>query len=238
MKEVLNDLGFTNSEAEVYLVLLKLGSSTVNEISKEVGIHRTNIYDALNQMIGKGFVSHITKNKVKYFQASDPKNINLWLNEKRKQFDNVLPQLNLLYNQKIRKNYADICEGVKAFMSLLYNFLEYNKPILVYGIPKIAPEMVKTHIMHFHKVRLPQKIVMKHIYNFENKERIEYLNKMPYTEARALPVKYNSNVSTNICGDEVVLAIWSEIPKMIRIVNKDIAEAYRNYFEILWNKAR
>jgi sugar-specific transcriptional regulator TrmB len=238
MKEVLNNLGFTNNEATVYLALLKLGLSTANGISKEVKLHRTNIYDALNKLIGKGFISYITKNKVKYFQPSNPKNIKLWLNEKQKQFDDFLPQLSLLYNQKTRKSYAEICEGVKAFMSILYNFLEYKQPILVYGIPKIAPKMVKNYIGHFHNVRIPKRIVMKHIYNFENKERIEYLNKLPYTEAKALPVKYNSNVSTNICGDEVVLAIWSETPKIIRIVNQDISDAYRNYFEILWKRAR
>lgn len=237
MKYILTNFGFTNNEAIIYIALLRIGLSTANEISKETKLHRTNIYDALNKLIGKGFVLYIIKNKVKYFQAADPKNIKLWLNEKQKQLDELLPRLSSIYNQKIKESYADICEGVKAFMQILYNLLEYKQPILVYGIPKIAPQIVKPHIEHFHKARIPKKIVMKHIYNFENKGRIAYLNTLKYTEAKALPVKYNSNVSTNICGDEVVLVIWSEIPKIIRIVNKDIADAYRNYFEILWNKA-
>lgn len=238
MKHTLTELGLTKNEAIVYVELLKLGLGTANEIAKEIKIHRTNVYDALNKLVRKGFVSYMVKNKVKYFQASDPKNIRLWLSEKQKKFDEFLPGLCLLYNQRVKKSYADISEGVKAFMAILYNFLEYEKPILVYGIPKVAPEMVKNYIGHFHNARIPKKIVMKHIYNFENKERIDYLNKLAYTEARALPMKYNSNVSTNICGDEIVLAIWSDVPKIIKIVNKDIADAYRNYFEILWSKAK
>jgi len=238
MKEVLKNLGFTNNEAIVYLTSLRLGLSTANEISKETNLHRTNVYDLLNNLVGKGFVSYILKNNVKYFQASDPKNIKLWMDEKQKQFDDMLPELSLIQKQKTGESYAHIHEGIKSFISMLYNFLDYNQPILVYGIPKIAYERVMPLIGPFHKIRMPKGIVMKHIYNFENKERMAYLNTLKHTEAKALPMKYDSNVSTNICGDEVIIAIWSEIPKIIRIVNKDISEAYLNYFEILWKKAK
>jgi len=238
MKNYLKSLGLTKNEAEVYFTLLKIGSSTASQISKEVKIHRTNIYDSLQSLIKKGLVSYILKEKTKHFQPTDPENIKKLITEKENQLNQIFPKISSLYSQTSNKSYARIYEGVNSFVNILYNFLEYKQPILVYGIPKIAPEMMKFYINQFHKTRIPKKIVMKHIYNFENKERIKYLNKMPYTEARALPSKYDSNVSTNICGDEVVLVIWSEIPKTIQIINKEIADSYRNYFEILWRNTR
>lgn len=76
---------------------------------------------------------------------------------------------------------------------MLDGFLKYNEPILVYGIPKEAPEKMKTFIPHFHNRRIPQKIVMKHIYNHNAQERIKYLNTLPYTEARyLLAVRFES----------------------------------------------
>ena len=238
MKNELINFGLTKNQAEIYIALLNLGSATANEIAKEVKIHRTNIYDSLQNLIKKGLASYIIKNKVKIFQPTDPENIRKLLKEKESQLNHILPKISSLYSQTSSKSYAKIYEGVNAFVNILYNFLEYNQPILAYGIPKIAPEMMRFHIHHFHNKRIPRKITMKHIYNFENKERINELNKMVFTEARALPIKYDSNVSTNICGDEVVLVIWTETPKVIQIINKEIADSYRNYFEILWKNAK
>jgi hypothetical protein len=136
------------------------------------------------------------------------------------------------------KSDAFVYEGVKSFMNVLNHFLDYDEPILCYGIPKNAPGMLKTVLPHFHKKRIEKKIVMKHIYNHNAQERANELNKMPYTEARYLPEKFDSSVSTNICGDEVVLVLWIDIPIVIQIKNKKIAEAYKNYFELLWDAAK
>ena len=79
---------------------------------------------------------------------------------------------------------------------------------------------------------------MRHIYNQEASERISKLNKMKYTEARHLAKKYDGYVPTNICGDIVVLLVFSEPVSVIKIKSKRIAETYNKYFEILWNNAR
>ena len=69
------------------------------------------------------------------------------------------------------------------------------------------------------------------------KERIGWLNSLNLTEARYLPKEYNSPVSTNICGDEVVFILWKKNPLVIQIVNEELAEPYRKYFEVLWGIA-
>ena len=76
---------------------------------------------------------------------------------------------------------------------------------------------------------------MKHIYNFGAQDRIKYLNSLSNTEAKYLPKEYDSPVSTFICGDEVLLTMWSLEPILvIRVLNKNLAESYNKYFELLW----
>jgi hypothetical protein len=75
---------------------------------------------------------------------------------------------------------------------------------------------------------------MKHIYNEDAKERIKYLNKIPLTEARYLPKEFNSPVSTEICGDEVMFVLWKASPIIVHIKSREIASFYKKYFEILW----
>ena len=79
---------------------------------------------------------------------------------------------------------------------------------------------------------------MFHIYNFEAIDRMQELKRMAYTPVRYLPSLFDSHVSTNICSDEVVFVIWKQPIKVIQIKDKDMADAYRNYFDILWKSAR
>ena len=61
---------------------------------------------------------------------------------------------------------------------------------------------------------------------------------MAYTYAKYLPRMKNSPVSTNICGDEIVFILWSDSPYIIKIKNNEIADSYKNYFDLLWKIAK
>ena len=79
---------------------------------------------------------------------------------------------------------------------------------------------------------------MKHIYNSTAYERIAVLKKMPYTKIRILPALYDSEVATNVCGDEVMFVLFKPPLKVMLIKDKDMAQAYKKYFEILWKDAK
>ena len=234
-EEILLDFGFSKNEAKAYIALLELGSATAGQVAEKSKVHRTNIYDALERMLERGIVSYTLVSNVKYFQAAPPQNLFRLLREKEERLKNVLPELLLKLELSENKSEAHIFQGVKAIMDVLYNFLNHKDPILVYGIPKEAPDMLRSYIPHFHKKRIEAKVPMLHIYNYDAKDRIDFLNKLPYTEARSLAEKYDSQVSTHACGDEMVLFLYTTPPMIIQIKNKTIAESYKRYFHLLWD---
>ena len=61
---------------------------------------------------------------------------------------------------------------------------------------------------------------------------------MKYTEARYLPEKYDSNTSTIVCKDTVLILIFGKPVLVITIKSQDIADSYEKYFRILWRSAR
>jgi len=235
--DILIDLGLSVNEAKIYQTLNTLGMTTITTIAKECKLHRSNVYDSIQKLVEKGLVSYIYKDKTAYYEANDPQCLVRMLKEKEIKLNALLPQLMLNQKLAVSKGNAHIYEGAQAFNRILYEFLEYNEPILSYGIPKIAPEIMKTMIPHFHNERLKRKIPMKHIYNFAAKERIAFLNKMKYTYAKCLPEHFNSQVSTNICGDQVVLALWIKPAMIIQIKNQAIADSYKQYFSLLWESS-
>ena len=237
-KSVLVGLGFTKNEVDAYLAILDLGSATSWEIAKKTRLHRTNIYDAIDRLVKKGVVSYITKDNKKYYEVLDPNLLLSIIKEKELSLQKIMPELVMAKKLSGQGNDACIFEGVQPFQKILMSWLRFEEPILVYGIPKNAPEMMRHFITHFHDTRIAKKIVMNHVYNHNAQERIAYLNTLPYTEARYLPQQYYSTVSTNICGDEVVLVLWLDTPFVVQIKNKQIADSYKSYFEVLWKNAK
>ncbi len=236
-ENILEDIGLSKNEAKVYLALIELGSSTVSKISEKSGVHRTNCHDVLNRLIEKGLVAHITKNNARYYEATDPNSLLNILKEKEHKIKKILPQLKLGKELAV-KSEANIHEGLPAAKHILNHLLEKKETILVYGVISDVAELIGPFLEQFHKKRIKQKIWMKHIYNTDAKDRINYLNKLQYTEARTLPREFDSPVATNICGDEVVLILWKKKALTIQIKNKEIADAYRRYFELMWKLAK
>ena len=237
-EEFLMELGFTKNESKVYFSLLKRGSITAGQISSDTSIHRTNVYDCLERLIEKGLVNYIHKEGKKFYQASDPKKIKDILVEKEQRFSEILPKMVKLKKSFVNQELVEIHRGIKAVKMNLYSFLKKKSSILVYGIPKIALNLMEDFILTYHKKRVMKKIVMKHIYDEDATKRIKQLNNMPYTYAKYLPKMKNSPVSTNICGNEILFILWSESPYIIKIKNKEIANSYKNYFDLLWKISR
>ena len=237
LQETLIEAGLSPNEAKIYIALLENGLSSIIKIADYTKLHRSNVYDSVKKLMQKGLAASIQKEQTVFFEATNPTALLRIVEEKALKIKAVLPQL--LLNQKMaaEKGEAHLFEGVGAFTNILYGFLEYNEPILAFGIPRITPELMKHKIPHFHKERIKRKIPMKHIYNFDAQERISFLNKLPYTEAKHLPESFDSQVSTNICGDQTILTVWIKPIISIQIINKLVAESYKKYFALLWQAA-
>ncbi|TAL54659.1 MAG: TrmB family transcriptional regulator [Nanoarchaeota archaeon] len=238
MEDALAELGFSKNEAKVYLAINELGSTTATRIADKAKLHRTNVYEAVSRLIEKGLVSYFIRDNVKFYETTNPENILNNIKMKEARAHEVIPQLKIREQLSQREGFSTVLKGTQAFMNALYNQLEYKKPVNVYGIPKDAIELMKNQIPHFHKERIKRKILMRHIYNFDAVDRIKYLNTLPYTEARYIDDQFKSLVATQVCGDEVLVVLMINPIFAVRIVNKQIAETYQHYFEILWKNAR
>ena len=105
MSNELRDIGLTEKEIEVYMILLDIGSSPVNKIYEKTGIQRRNIYDLLNKLIGKGLVSYIVENKKKYFQPKNPENLLKFIDEEKEKLEQKKASLNI---NELKKKLSDL----------------------------------------------------------------------------------------------------------------------------------
>ena len=77
--------------------------------------------------------------------------------------------------------------------------------------------------------------IIKQILDFFAKRKKDKQARIPFAEIRYLPEKYSGPAATNIYGDKVAIILWSkENPLAIVIKNKEIAESYKKFFELMW----
>ena len=239
MKEdVLIDLGFSKNETKVYLSLIRLGPSTAGAIAAKANIHRTNVYDALERLCEKGFVGYIFKGHKKFFDAVNPEELMEVLNEKVRNFEALLPSLQLDYKLSKGKSKAYIFEGIQGIKTITNDMLKEGKEIMVFGIPKDVSKILKSFIEVFHKRRIEKKIWMYHLYDADARDRIARLNSLEYTQAKYVPQNFKSPATTLVYGDKVAFNIWSDPPFGILIESKGMADQYRQYFGYIYKNAK
>lgn len=236
LREFLSMIGFNKNETIIYETLLQMGTSSVQEIFEKTKIHRTNIYDTLKKLVDNGLVFEINAEK-KLFSARPLKSLKDYLKFREAELDELIKEYEKKTLTKEVPYKIKYSKGVFALREALESLLE-SKSIEVYGIPGKASEIIGPMLKKFHKTRIKKKILMRHIYNASAIERVNYLNKMKYTEARILPKQYDTSASTNIAGNKIAIFLWDKEITVIEMDDKEIAKSYKNYFEILWKKAK
>jgi sugar-specific transcriptional regulator TrmB len=85
--DTLKKFGLTEYEAKVYLALVSLGPSSGKEISQATGIVYSKIYNILNSLIQKGWISYRDDERPKIYVPNPP---DVVLSEsKRRILDNI-----------------------------------------------------------------------------------------------------------------------------------------------------
>lgn len=68
----LQNMGFTDKEAKVYMTCLKNGPCTVKKLSEDCGVKRPTTYVMLKSLMEKELVELIKRGKKTYFSAHHP----------------------------------------------------------------------------------------------------------------------------------------------------------------------
>ena len=139
----LEKIGLKEKEAKVYIALLKKGSSLANSLSKDTEILRSSIYDYLDVLVDKGFVSYSIQSGKKYFTAVDPKKILDNFEEQRKKEEialkEIVPELTKLQNITKKKANVEIFEGKEGMKTVLSRILKDNpKEVFFYGEYRVS----------------------------------------------------------------------------------------------------
>jgi len=229
----LEQAGLTGNEAKVYLELLRNGKLSANEIAKQIGMDRTLAYTVLNHLIEKGMIGYITESGKKIFHAESPDNLLNPIREKEALIKDLSKELSEIQPNKKSGYEVNVYEGKEGLRTLMRKIIDQKSFCsfgatgraydLLYELQAITKELEKKKGYYARIIMAP-------------KYRGHEFTKYKGIKTRFLDVKYEA--STTIFGDYVSIHMIKDKPIIILIKNKDIAESYRNHFEVLWKFAK
>ncbi len=234
IRETLKKIGLGHNESKIYLTLLRFGPSMAGRIAKEANIDRSACYDSLKALLKKGLISYAIEANRKKFAVNDPQRLKDYLKEKEELVDDILPNLSSWFSSKGEKSQVLMYKGYKGLKSVFEDILKEAKENLVIDSSGAFMQRMPYYAPHFIRGLEKKKIKVRHIVRRKTNTNPSKTTSLRYFSRN---IK-ETTITTNIYNNKVAMIIWSDVPEAVVIENKGAAEAYRDYFEMLWKQAK
>ncbi|MBI4980073.1 helix-turn-helix domain-containing protein [Candidatus Woesearchaeota archaeon] len=246
---LLQEIGLTKGEIKVYSFLLQHGPRTKTPIVLASGISGSKIYEVLERLREKGLVSETVKDGARHFDATSPLKLKDYLHHKKENIakaesalKGILPSL--LQMKKVTPLYPDISvsygwEGLSAVYEELLERTKRRGKVYVIGA-STGKNILMTELFftRYGKKATERNIKIFVLFNTSARkyaQRIEQKIGMNY-QKKFLFHKTPTEVTTS--GEVTLITIFHEEPTVIKIVNKETANSFRQYFLALWELAK
>ncbi len=247
--EPLRQLGLTEGEIKVYIALTKLGETTSGPVVDESTVSVSKVYKILERLAKKGLVSHIVKNKTKYFQAADPERLlvyNQQLQEKlqmqQETLKKIIPALQLEKKTAITSETAQVFDGLRGIQTARERTLEIMKKddeMWIIGIAKTPYDRLTPYFAEYHQRRYQKGIKCYYLYNEYAREPFgKQSASYPLSEVRYMDEGLITHAWMEIYADTITIGINKGKSFSIVIQNQDVADSFKIYAKLLWSMAK
>jgi len=233
----LEKIGLDEKEANVYLALLELGESNIQQLSRKSGVKRTTVYEIIEKLKEKRLLSMINKKKRVYYMAESPHNIRFDLDEKIKILDGIMPEMMTIANAVEKKPKIRFFEGLNGIKEIYNDTLRYSdQEILAWEAEEVFLYFEKEYINWYIQERASKKIWIRAITPDKEKIReFKNLDSKFLRNTRLIPAeKFPFDVEINLYGkSKIGIMAFSEKIGLI-IESPIIYKTLKSIFEFSW----
>jgi len=238
VRRLFASLGLTDQEIKIYNVLLQSGSSLAGDITQRSGVHRRNVYDCLERLIQKGLVGYILENNRKRYSVTNPRHILERRAKEESAWQEIMPELLAAYQSHDERKETIFYRGVSGIRMVMEDQLDVGQEVLVLATTVDVGTVLRHFFLGYQSARKARKIPTRMLFDVAAKRSGKKIAALPLCKARYMKSLNTSAMSQYIYGDNVAIVVWNEEPVAILIRQKEIAQGFRESFELLWRLAK
>jgi len=241
-------IGLSEVSGLVYLALFKLENPSITDIAKDLGQHRTKIYESLDELFKADLISSDLTKKCKYSLVS-PSSLMVGILSKKTEYELIsqklaqeLPTIETFFHKsKPHDSILKLYEGEEEFNKLFFEmYNQVSDEVLFMGdVATFETVIGLLRLEQLAKLRTKRGLSIKILdrafsrYGFYQPNKNKEFNR----EVRVMDSSFESFGSFQVFGPKVV--IWNTIaPRGILIEDEVVADFYRNIFNMVWKGAR
>lgn len=251
LSEILEKVGLSEKEAQIYLLGLELGSQSASVFAKRAEVNRSSVYRILQNLINKGLMGSFDKNGVFYFESVPPARLLNYVDSRRNHLDackmeisDMLSRFESLSSPLSPRPKIRYFEGFAGVQLVMEETLEATEPLRCYSSLHRwldTPELAD-YIRAYGKRRVfERKIPLKALVHISDITQ-EYLQNEYPTELfdfRFIPdgIAIVDN-EINIYNDKVAIVSLKPLDYFgVIIESPQIADTQKSIFELAWMAA-
>lgn len=247
----LSIFGLTEVESRIYLYLQGKEPLTVVEISYDIKLPRTTIYDNILKLIDKGLVKKHILYKTQRFEASAISILQTLIDSEKSKVEQLEKGYELLKQNlstsllSSAKTEVRYYHGTQGFMQMLWNSLEAKKETVGYSVFGRKDVVGEKFIERF-----TQEVEIRHITDRvitnPTPEIIDFLSnpdekrRRTYQETRYIdPLHLYISGDTTIYNNVFAVSYWQQGEVVgVEIENAELVKTQKSIFEEMWRIAK
>jgi len=236
LEKTLENYGLNEKEAKVYLACLELGSASVQKISRKAVVPRTTVYEILEGLQRKGFVSNFLKKKIKYFSVETPQKIIGLTREKLELLEEALPQMNALYGEAKARPTVRFYQGRDQMKIILKEVLSEAHELLGFAstddLFTFFGSWWDKFIEQRLKRKIPARIIVRESEKARERQRLgpEHLRVM-----KIIPAEYEYHGVVLIWGEKIAMFSFKKDLVALVIESKELALMQKAMYQVIWD---
>lgn len=238
-EKLFKSLGFTESEAKIYLISLETGPSPVQDLAKKARVSRVTTYAVIESLMKDGLMSTVQRGKKNLYVAESPERLVSFVHSRVKTMEATLKEIessihDLKILQRGEKPVVKMFEGIQGLRALQDDILKTApKHIDEYGnVDTIAAIFTREDLQPFRKELERLKITGRFLYRgavvHSPREGVS---------VKRLTDKMSFNGDIIIYGSKTAFSTFHGKLISVIIESDVIADTMRSMFELAWQSS-
>lgn len=231
------NLDLNQKEAEILLAILEIGPAAISDISKKAKIKRPTVYDLIEGLIKKGLILKVPFGKRIFYKATEPKKILGFVEQKKQNLENLMPELEALFLTKPNQPKVRFYTGKEGLKSIYEEMLDTHKKIYtVFSFDDFLTVFTEKDNEHFFEILKNAGGVLYDLIKptpLAKKSIKEKIYRKGVTKIKFLPNDFKVSIDQLVSGNKVAMISFKSLVGVL-IEDQDIADSQKEFNKYLW----
>ena len=238
----LKSVGLTETEAELYLTGLEVGEAAASEYAKATGLNRITAYNTLEEMVRRGNMSVVKRERGKCYAPASPEALNAEVRKHADALSHMIPELKSLRGSEYRKPDVRFFQGWEGVRHVYQDTLTAKTEIVNFANSAVVRSFWPQYDEEYVAMRVKRGIHLRGIAPDDAAgRRVHGQDKKMKREIRLVSAKdFDSTNEIHVYDNKVAICSYpsgshsAEDAFGVIIESKEVAETQRQIFEMAW----